>query len=280
MTYLDKLTRSVQESRSLLCVGLDPNPVRIPSPLKTGRSDRCEQVLRFCLDVIDATSEHCAAFKPNLAFFESLGADGFSVLHQVVEQIPAGKVIIADAKRGDIGSTAHHYKMALFDRLGADAVTLNPLMGFDTMDPFMEDASRAVYALVLTTNPGARDLLTRPFEGEKSLATYIAGRLHEKASESRTHLGMVVGATWPDELLPVLDACPNASLLIPGVGAQGGSIQDLIPVLKNHPGIPLISASRSVIYAGGDRREWKSEVARSARELSRELLPLGERFFA
>lgn len=271
MNYSDKLLHSIKNTGSLLCVGLDPNPERIPSALKNSCSGTLELVEKFCLQVIDATSESCCAYKPNLAFFEALGGEGLCLFERVIQAIPEGKIIIADAKRGDIGSTAQQYKKAYFDTFDVDAITLNPLMGFDTLDPFMTYPDKAVYSLVLTSNPGSYDLLKRRFEGRMSLAEFIADQLNRKSETVDTHLGMVVGATDPSSLHEVLTAHPEASLLIPGIGSQGGSIQRLLPALNGHKGIPIITSSRSILYGESDDKNWKNGISNRAKQMKREL---------
>ncbi|MEX1063450.1 MAG: orotidine-5'-phosphate decarboxylase [Balneolaceae bacterium] len=270
MEYTDKLLGAVQHNKTVLCVGLDPNPDLIPDSIKEDFPEAERYVEQFCAEIIDATQDYCCAYKPNLAFFEALGPGGLNVYERVTRRIPGDKIIISDAKRGDIGSTAEQYKKAYFDRFDADAVTLNPLMGFETLDPFTGDSSRAIYSLVLTSNPGANDLLLRRFEGRGSLAEYIADQLRRKMELSKTHIGMVVGATYPADIKGVLSAYPTASLLIPGIGSQGGSTADLYSILAGHQGIPVVSSSRSIIYAGSGKN-WKKGVAESAGKMNREL---------
>ena len=215
MTFTEKLTRAVQSSGSVLCAGLDPDPEKIPKPLRDRIPDDGRLIFEFCRRVIEAVKPHVCAFKPNLAFFEALGAPGWSALEQVIDCIPSNRIVIADAKRGDIGNTAGKYKEAFFDRIGADAITLNPFMGMDTFEPFMQDPGKAIFVLTLTSNSGASDFMKRRFEGRASLSQYIAGELSKHQVQSATHLGMVVGATQTLELQPVLDAYPDAHLLIP-----------------------------------------------------------------
>lgn len=279
MTYLEKLIASVQHSGSVLCVGLDPRPSMIPASILENSASTEKAVEQFCAEVIEKTYDFCCAYKPNIAFFESLGPGGFEVFSRVLRLIPEDRVAIADIKRGDIGSTAEHYKRAWFDQFDVDAVTLNPLMGFDTLDPWIQEESKALYSLVLTSNPGSHDLLTRRFEGRLSLAEFIADQLGKKMQTSKTHIGMVIGATHPSDLDRILNSYPEASLLIPGVGSQGGNPAELISLLASHKGVPIISSSRSIIFAGGNRRDWSDHVASSARTMKKELEPFGRRYF-
>lgn len=278
MVYLDKLRKAIKTTGSVLCIGLDPRPDFIPGPVKKDFDDPGQYVDYFCREIIEITSEFCCAFKPNLAFFESLGPDGLEIFHRILRHIPDDKIIIADAKRGDIGSTAEQYKVAYFDRFQADAVTLNPLMGFDTLDPFLQDSTKAVYPLVLTSNRGSTDLLLRGFEGYSSMSEYIAAGLRQKMQSSRTHIGMVVGATHSDNLEGVLAEYPGASLLIPGIGSQGGSIHELLPLLEKHQGIPVINSSRSILYAGGDKATWRDDVVSAARKHRDDLKNVSKRY--
>lgn len=274
MTYLQKLEASIRSSRSVLCVGLDPNLDLMPAPLTDSIADPAERVSVFCRKVIDCTSDYCAAFKPNLAFFEALGADGLSVLDEVIRHIPEGKIIVADAKRGDISSTAEHYNKAYFERFNADALTINPLMGFETLDAFSHNEEKGLYVLALTSNTGAADFLKKPFDGFDSMGQYIANQLYKRSRLSDAHLGMVIGATQASEAEPVLRHHRQASLLIPGIGAQGGSIEELRLALNDHEGLPLINSSRGIIYAGKDEANWEDLVKQQAEETQNKLKPL------
>lgn len=278
MTFLQKLEEAVRQSDSTLCVGLDPNLKRIPTPLKKEYPDPDKQVYHFLKQVIDNTSDHCAAYKPNLGFFEALGATGLQVFNEVIEHIPDDKVIIADAKRGDISSTAEHYAEAYFNQFDVDAVTLNPLMGFETLDPFLNHPEKAVFVLTLTSNPGAEDFLKKTFGVHDSMAAYIAEVLAGYDKKHATHIGMVVGATQAKILQPVIGNHPNGALLIPGIGAQGGSINELATALEQHSGIPLVSSSRSILYAGQNSSNWKKAVGKKASEFKNALQPLTQRY--
>lgn len=278
MTYLEKLQKAVNASQSILCVGLDPNLELLPEAVKLKFDTPEEQVAFFCKMVIDYTLDTCAAYKPNLAFFEALGIHGLAVFQEVINHIPKDHIIIADAKRGDISSTAEHYKKAFFDGFDVDAITLNPLMGFETLDAFGSDESKAIYALTLTSNPGAADFLKKPFEGFDMMAEYIAHELFERSVQVETHLGMVIGATQADEAESVIKHHSNGSLLIPGIGAQGGSIEELSNALVDHEGIPLINSSRGIIYAGSDQENWIEHVAQSAKAMKNRISMITEQY--
>lgn len=279
MTFTEKLQHAVSSAQSTLCVGLDPNLEFIPAPVKNQFQTPEEQIAFFCKMVIDYTQEHAAAFKINVAFFEALGALGFVVLHDVIDHIPNDKIVIVDAKRGDISSTADQYKKAFFGELDADAITINPLMGFETLDAYLEDASKGIYVLTLTSNPGSSDFLKRPFEGFDTMGQFIAHALEERSFTSPAHLGMVIGATAePNEAIKVIQNHTNGSLLIPGVGAQGGSVEDLTIALENHKGIPLINSSRGIIFAGGNEYDWLIHVEKKAKSTKEALYQITEMY--
>ncbi len=273
MRFTEKLRNAVNESGSLLCVGLDPVPDRLPEAILGSHSSVPKQIFHFCREIIEATLPFACAYKPNLAFFEALGPDGMDVFREVRAQIPFSRIVIADAKRGDIGHTAERYRTAFFEKYDADAVTLSPLMGFETLEPFLDDPERAVFALTLTSNPGADDFLKKPFDNYPAMSHYVAHRLAELQKTSVGHAGMVVGATQGLLLKEVIREHPDGSLLIPGLGAQGGSLAELMKALEDHRGIPVISVSRGIIYAGeGDN--WQAGVADAAGKYQELLRPL------
>lgn len=278
MTFSEKLKHSIRSSNSVLSVGLDPDPGRIPSALRQQFSDPHDLVFEFCRRVIESTKTDVAAYKPNLAFFEALGSGGWKVLESLLDVIPYGKLVVADAKRGDIGTTASKYKEAFFDKLQVDAITLNPLMGLDTLEPFLDDDSKAVYVLTMTSNPGASDFLKLPVKNKSSLGEYIAEKLSEKSHQSATHLGMVIGATQAEMAKQVLDAYTGAHLLIPGIGAQGGDPARLVELLSHHQGIPLINSSRAILYAGEDHENWEERIAQKASETRQLLEPITQKY--
>lgn len=278
MNYIEKLHAAVKSSGSCLCVGLDPNLDLIPTPVLKRYDSETDIVSFFLRKVIDATAEHCAAYKPNLGFFEALGADGWDIFEEILDYIPEGKIIIADAKRGDISSTAEHYAKAFFETIKADAVTLNPLMGFETLTPFLNYSDKGIFVLTLTSNPGSADLLTKPVDKYHTMAAYIADQLRELQDKNTTDIGMVVGATKTNELAPVIRQFPKATLLIPGIGKQGGSVAELHNILQNHKGLPLVNSSRSIIYAGKDSPEWQDAVSIKAKEMKIKLSPLVQQY--
>lgn len=278
MTFNEKLKSAVQTAGSTLCVGLDPNLDLMPNPITSTDQSNPQKVEQFLKQVIDVTSEHCAAYKPNLGFFEALGVDGWNVFKATLDYIPDNKIVIADAKRGDISSTAEHYAKAFFEQFDVDAVTLNPLMGFETLNPFLKNSQKCVYVLTLTSNPGARDILLQKLTNGDPISAFISKELHEKQQYHDTAIGMVVGATKTSSLKPVINPFKHAPLLIPGIGKQGGSIRELDKVLSNHEGIPLVNSSRSIIYAGSATKDWTQRVADSAMNFKKRLAPITNRY--
>lgn len=278
MTFSEKLKTAIKTSHSTLCVGLDPNLDRLPDDPKWVNAPPTVKVEMFLKKVIDVTSDSCAAYKPNLGFFEALGPDGWDTFEEILDYIPSNKIIIADAKRGDISSTAEHYAKAFFEQFDIDAITLNPLMGFETLDPFLADESKGIYVLTLTSNPGAKDILLQELSDGQTISSYISKQLNKKQASSDTSIGMVVGATKAQDLGPVITSFRKAPLLIPGIGKQGGSITELKNVLDQHQGPPLINSSRSIIYAGADSTHWEQSVAEAAEHLKKRLDSITEQY--
>lgn len=240
--YFDLLSARCEAIASSLCIGLDPDPRRIPRFLGSGP----EAIYKYCVAIVEATADSAAAFKPNLAFFESIGIEGWHVLNEVLGHVPEGVPIILDAKRGDIGSTAQHYSRALFDQLRADAVTVNPFMGLDSVEPFLERKGKGVYILCLTSNPGAAD-----FQMHNDLYLKIARKA--RSWNRNGNIGLVTGATKPQYLTSIQTLAPQIPLLVPGLGAQGGDLDEIMDAL---PGLPrhhlLFNVSRSILYAADD----------------------------
>jgi orotidine-5'-phosphate decarboxylase len=241
--FLDKLLAAMDGNRSALCVGLDPELDRLPAHLPRN----AEGVIAFNRALIEATSDLVCAFKPNIAFYEALGAAGWHALNATLRAIPAHIPTILDAKRGDIGSTAQAYARAAFDELGADAITLSPYLGGDALAPFLERRDRGCFVLCRTSNPGGADLQDLVLADGEPLYRHVA-RLAGERWNANGNCGLVVGATYPDELAAVRAICPDLPILVPGVGAQGG---DYATVRRLGGPRTIITASRAIIYAGG-----------------------------
>jgi orotidine-5'-phosphate decarboxylase len=242
MRFNKLLAERAAEKHSLVCVGLDVDPEKIPAPLK----DKPDSVYRFLKAIIEATSSLVLAYKPNLAFYESLGVEGWDTLRRVLRLIPEGILKIGDGKRGDIGSTAEKYASALFD-LGFDAVTVNPYLGWDTVAPFVKDEAKGCFLLCLTSNPSSKDFQYLR-AGGKRLYEHVA----EKAVAWNTNgnIGLVVGATHPSELRGIRTMAPDLPFLIPGIGAQGGDLEASVTEGTDASGgLAVINSSRAILYA-------------------------------
>lgn len=247
-SFLEKIERAVAKNRSLLCIGLDPDPAKMPVRFLGGP----DPVFAFNRSIIDATADLVCAYKPNIAFYEALGTAGLQALKKTIKYVPQGLPVILDAKRGDIGSTAQAYARAAFEYWRADAVTVNPLLGYDAVEPFLSYADRGVFLLCRTSNPGASDFQGLPCP-DRPLYLVVA----EKALEWNTagNVGLVMGATYPRDLALVREMAPDLWFLVPGVGSQGGDLGAVLRTGLDARGAGLIvNVSRQVIYAADPRR--------------------------
>jgi orotidine-5'-phosphate decarboxylase len=274
MTFLEMLQDAQRRNDSMLCVGLDPEPSRFPATLK-GDAGR---IYDFCARIADATADLAIAFKPQIAYFAAHGAE--DQLERLMRHIRArapGVPVILDAKRGDIGSTAEQYAREAFERYGADAVTLSPFMGLDSLEPFLRHTGKGVIVLCRTSNPGGDDLQSLVLEGGERLYERIA-RLAAGEWNRNGELGLVVGATYPRELERVRALAPTLPLLIPGVGAQGGDAAATVRAawrgrldahgrVEQTTGPIVVNSSRAILYAsaGADFADAAREAARLAR---------------
>jgi orotidine-5'-phosphate decarboxylase len=245
-TFAERLAHAHHLSGSLVCVGLDPDTAKLPADL--GDSN---PLYAFNRRIVDATFEVAAAYKPQIAFYSAIGAEEQLVqsIRYIRERAPAA-VVILDAKRGDIGNTAEAYAREAFDRYGADAVTVNPYMGADSVRPFLARQDRGALLLCRTSNSGAKDFQDLRFEG-LPLYRHVARHAAEHWNK-HGNLMLVVGATAPTEMAELRAAHPELSFLVPGIGAQGGDLRAILAAGLNARGTGLLlSASRSIIYAGG-----------------------------
>jgi orotidine-5'-phosphate decarboxylase len=246
MTFLDSLLETGRRNRSLLCVGLDPSTRKLPAVLRSA----ADPTYAFCMAIMEATADLVCAFKPNIAFFEALGPAGMETLRRLIAERPRDVPVILDAKRGDMGSTAEAYAEAVFDRLGADAVTLSPYLGSDALAPFLRYADKGCIVLCKTSNPGSADLQELELATGGPLFLEVARRARDDWN-GNGNLGLVVGATYPGVLAQVRALCPDLPLLVPGVGAQGGELAAATRAsVDRHGERTIISASRSILYAG------------------------------
>jgi orotidine-5'-phosphate decarboxylase len=266
MSFIESLNAAWTRTQSLLCVGLDPEPARFPGAL-AGRADA---ILDFCRSIVDATAPYACAFKPQIAYFAAHRAE--DQLEQLIAHIHAahpGLPVILDAKRGDIGSTAEQYAREAFERYQADAVTVNPYMGFDSIQPYLEHAGKGVIVLCRTSNPGGSDLQFLD-TGGRPLYQVVAQLAAEKWNASG-QLGLVVGATFPKEIEIVRGLVGDMPLLIPGIGAQGGDVEATVRAGRTSRGAGMmINSSRGIIYAG--KGEGFADDAASAARNTRDLI--------
>jgi orotidine-5'-phosphate decarboxylase len=272
MTFIDMLARAERQNNSMLCVGLDPEPTKFPDRIK-GDSNK---IYDFCAAIVDATADVVNSFKPQIAYFAAHRAEGqLERLMEHMRRVAPHVPIILDAKRGDIGSTAEQYAIEAFERYGADAVTLSPFMGWDSVAPYLKYHGKGAFLLCRTSNPGGDDLQNQRLasvEGQPLMYEHIA-KLAQGPWNLNGQLGLVVGATYPKEIERVRELAPTVPLLIPGVGAQGG---DAVATVKaglrvsggETTGPIIVNSSRAILYAskGDDFAEAARRVTLQTRE--------------
>jgi orotidine-5'-phosphate decarboxylase len=262
MTFIDQLRAAERQNRSLLCVGLDPEPTRFPARMKGDAN----KIYDFCARIVDATADLVIAFKPQIAYFAAHRAEGqlerlMEHIRRVAPQVP----IILDAKRGDIGSTADQYAIEAFERYGADAVTLSPFMGFDSVAPYLKYPEKGAFLLCRTSNPGGADLQGQRLasvDGQPLLYEHVA-RLAQGPWNLNGQLGLVVGATYPAEIERVRALAPTVPLLIPGVGAQGGDAVATVRAGWRADAPIVVNSSRAICYAS-DGEDFADAARREA----------------
>ncbi len=248
--FNEKLQYAQSSSSSMLCIGLDPDPRHLPRHLL----NTCllpDAIIAFNTAVIEATSPLACAYKLNFAFYEALGREGWRVLEETIVQIPGHLVVIADAKRGDIGNSARFYAEAVFTHLRCDACTVAPYMGRDAVEPFLQYEGKAAFILARTSNPGAEDFQEKVCDGV-SLYERVAASTKEWASEAPGTAGLVVGAASREALIRLRQSCPDMPFLIPGVGAQGGDARMVMQCARTHTGQVIVNSSRQIIFASPD----------------------------
>lgn len=256
------MARIIRERKTVLTIGLDPDPAKLPVTVKG-------DILGFNKAIIEATRDVCVAYKPNFAFYESLGTQGWEILKKTIAYIGGNHLIIADAKRGDIGNTSSMYATAVFDELDCDAITVSPYMGHDSVKPFYRKG-KWIILLALTSNPGSIDFQKRVLTGGK--------KLYQEVMETSLTWGdadntmFVLGATHPSEISECRNAFPDHFFLIPGVGAQGGDLDAICAAGLNHDGGLLINVSRSILYAGSGS-DFASQARAEAIRLNRIIQP-------
>ncbi len=288
--FADRVCEAVERKRSQIVVGLDPVPDQLPVELRgeavLGRDHAAAACARFCCGIIDAVAPYAVAVKPQSAFFEALGSDGFRALEEVCEYARAAELlVIADAKRGDIGSTARAYASAFVEPRAdapalADAITVNPYLGRDAMEPFLAACRRdgaGIFCLVKTSNAGGADVQDVRLSDGTLLWQHVAGLVQEWGEDligerGLSAVGAVVGATFPREVAEARRLLPQAVMLLPGVGAQGGRPADVAAAFTSGPASALVSASRSIIYAyRGTDDDWRAAAGGAAAHLAHEV---------
>ena len=269
-SFMDRLRSRWEAADTLVCVGLDPEPAKFPAKF----AHDPDAIFHFCRDIVDATAPFVCAFKPQIAHFAAAHAEEalrMLILH-IGFRYPDIPVIL-DSKRGDIGSTAQHYASEAFDRYGADAVTVNPYLGRDSVQPFLDRAEKGVVVLCRTSNPGAGDLQDMVLYDKNGAGRPLYQHVAEKIARdwnAHGNCALVVGATWPEQLREVRAIVGNdVPFLVPGVGAQGGDVEAVVTHAKNRDGDGLIvSSSRAILYAsqGDDYADAAANAARALRD--------------
>ena len=259
MNFVEKLTGATRKNHSLVCVGLDPDREKMPENVS---------VPDFSRAIIEATADLVCAYKLNFAFYEALGDDGMGILKQTRNFIPEDIPVIGDAKRGDIGNTARAYARAIFDHFGFDAATVNPYLGYDSLEPFLQYRDRGIFILCRTSNAGAVDFQSLNVEaGDKNIPLFQAVARKAREWNSHGNIGLVVGATYPDELKIIREQHPDMPLLIPGIGAQGGDLALTVRHgVDRHGEKAIINSSRQILYASPGK-----DFAQAARQAASDL---------
>jgi orotidine-5'-phosphate decarboxylase len=266
MTFLDMLRDAQRRNQSMLCVGLDPEPTRFPADLR----GNANKIYDFCARIVDATADLVNSFKPQIAYFAAHRAESqLERLMEHIRRVAPHVPVILDAKRGDIGSTAEQYAIEAFERYGADAVTLSPFMGFDSVQPYLKFEGKGAFLLCRTSNPGGDDLQNQRLAsvpGEPRLYEHVA-HLAQGPWNLNGQLGLVVGATYPAEIERVRQIAPHVPLLIPGVGAQGGDAKATVKAGWRPDGDIIVNSSRAILYAssGADFEAAARRVAEQTR---------------
>lgn len=259
MNFMEKLAAAIEKNQSRLCVGLDPDPALMPEHVG---------IFEFNKAIIDATADLVCAYKPNFAFYEALGGEGLDALKRTADYMPEEVVAIGDAKRGDIGNTAKAYARSIFDYYHFEATTVNPYLGFDSIEPFLQYRDRGIFVLCRTSNAGAVDFqsLSCEVDGRRQLLFEVVA---EKVNRWNAcgNLGLVVGATYPEELKLIRGRFPDMPLLIPGVGAQGGELAKVVSYgVDAGRTRTIINSSRQILYAAKGK-----DFAHAARKAAQEL---------
>jgi orotidine-5'-phosphate decarboxylase len=269
-TFVERLHAAAEANHSWLCVGLDPEPSRVPASLRHG--EPLDWVPRFLAGIVEATRDLVCCYKSNVAFFEAFGPAGWEALRRTLAAIPSDIPTLGDAKRGDTPHTMQAYARGLFEQLGFGAVTANPYLGGDALEPLFAYPDRGVFVVCKTSNPGSgelQDLYVRASDGrEEPVYAHVARRALEW--DRHGTLGLVVGATYPAEVAAVRAIAPRAPILLPGVGAQAGDLEASVRAGVDAAGQrAIVNASRSILYAGTEASTWQEAARQEAERLRR-----------
>ncbi len=264
-SFTDRLRTAQTDRDTMVCVGLDPDPARLPAFLREAYA-LPEAVARFNAAIVASTQGAACAYKLNLAFYEALGRAGWDVLEQTLARIPETHLTIADGKRADIGNSARFYARSVFDDLGFDACTVAPYMGRDSVMPFLDRPGTAAFVLARTSNPGADDFQSCPCDGETPLFVRVAEAAAAWSDDAAGTAGLVAGATHASALATLRDRCPSLPFLIPGVGAQGGDAEAVMQAAATEDGLVLVNSSRSIIFAS-EQGNFAQAAGRAAQDL-------------
>ncbi|TVR80493.1 MAG: orotidine-5'-phosphate decarboxylase [Chitinophagaceae bacterium] len=267
---LQTLKAAIFNKKSFLCVGLDTDVTKLPHHLKAN----AEGMLEFNKAIIDATLPYAVSYKINTAFYEAMGAEGWNVMQKTVAYLPDDVFKIADAKRGDIGNTAAQYAKTFFEQMNFDAITLHPYMGLETFEPFLAYTDKWIIPLALTSNPGSEDFQKTDMHSGKMYELFLS-KMASRFTPDKCMF--VVGATQKEYLEKIRSISPNHFLLIPGVGTQGGKIEDLIPFTNKENAGMLVNVSRGIIFASSDKG-FAEKAALSAKNYQSQMSPFFEKF--
>ncbi|MBU4486518.1 MAG: orotidine-5'-phosphate decarboxylase [Candidatus Delongbacteria bacterium] len=263
MNFRDNIIKTIAAKKSAVCIGLDVELNKLPAVLKNEK----DPILKFNKEIIEATKDFVAAYKPNLAFYEQFGAKGIEYFEKTLSYMGEDIIKIADAKRGDIGNTSKKYALAFFEHFNCDAVTVSPYMGEDSISPFLEREDKGVFILALTSNKGSFDFQMQKMKDGRYLYEFVIERIN--AWNAKKNCGLVVGATHPEMLESIRKSAPDLPYLIPGIGAQGGDLENTVKYgfVKNDV-LALINSSRGIIFAsdGPDFAERAGEEAKKLRD--------------
>ena len=242
LSFNNSLQKICSTKNNRLCIGLDIDPDRFP----VDREKSLEAMEVFAKEVIDGTIEFCPVYKPNFAFYERYGSKGYALLERIVDYINGRSIVIADAKRGDIGNTSRQYAQSILKTMGCDAMTISPYMGRDAIEPFLENTEKGVFILAMTSNPGAAEIQNDQNDSIPLYQKVVNMAINLNKGEN---IGLVVGATQTDVMGKIREMSPGLPWLVPGIGAQGGNLRDAVTI-SNQNSIGIINISRGILYAG------------------------------